>query len=242
MWTVTSWASSTYWRPADTTRSSISCMPRRRASRRQREGAFQRGRQRGLAGLALRGDQEEQRAHGPRLQQALLNPRDFGLASLTVSGPMGRADMAYFGFTNKLLRGETIKIFNMGDCKRDFTYVRRHRRGRHARDGEPARGQARRRTACPWPRRASTTSATPTPRTCSTSWIPSGVSRGGGRASRRFQLRGAPGACSHAAGRRSGDLRGHLEAGARHRLQAEHAPGGRPANFSPSGTGEYYGL
>ena len=36
---------------------------------------------------------------------------------------MGRPDMAYFGFTNKLLRGETIKIFNMGDCKRDFTYV-----------------------------------------------------------------------------------------------------------------------
>lgn len=46
-----------------------------------------------------------------------------GLRFFTVYGPMGRPDMAYFGFTNKLLRGETIKIFNMGDCKRDFTYV-----------------------------------------------------------------------------------------------------------------------
>ena len=46
-----------------------------------------------------------------------------GLRFFTVYGPMGRPDMAYFGFTNKLLRGESIKIFNMGDCKRDFTYV-----------------------------------------------------------------------------------------------------------------------
>lgn len=46
-----------------------------------------------------------------------------GLRFFTVYGPMGRPDMAYFGFTNKLLRGEPIKIFNMGDCKRDFTYV-----------------------------------------------------------------------------------------------------------------------
>lgn len=46
-----------------------------------------------------------------------------GLRFFTVYGPMGRPDMAYFGFTNKLLRGETIKIFNMGNCKRDFTYV-----------------------------------------------------------------------------------------------------------------------
>ena len=46
-----------------------------------------------------------------------------GLRFFTVYGPMGRPDMAYFGFTDKLLRGETIKIFNMGDCKRDFTYV-----------------------------------------------------------------------------------------------------------------------
>ena len=41
----------------------------------------------------------------------------------TVYGPAGRPDMAYFGFTNKLVKGETIKIFNYGNCKRDFTYV-----------------------------------------------------------------------------------------------------------------------
>lgn len=46
-----------------------------------------------------------------------------GLRFFTVYGPMGRPDMAYFGFTDKLVRGEKIKIFNMGDCKRDFTYV-----------------------------------------------------------------------------------------------------------------------
>lgn len=46
-----------------------------------------------------------------------------GLRFFTVYGPMGRPDMAYFGFTDKLLRGETIKIFNMGDCRRDFTYI-----------------------------------------------------------------------------------------------------------------------
>ena len=46
-----------------------------------------------------------------------------GLRFFTVYGPMGRPDMAYFGFTNKLVQGETIRIFNMGDCKRDFTYI-----------------------------------------------------------------------------------------------------------------------
>lgn len=46
-----------------------------------------------------------------------------GLRFFTVYGPMGRPDMAYFGFTDKLLRGESIKIFNVGDCKRDFTYI-----------------------------------------------------------------------------------------------------------------------
>ncbi len=46
-----------------------------------------------------------------------------GLRFFTVYGPMGRPDMAYFGFTDKLVRGEKIKIFNMGDCRRDFTYV-----------------------------------------------------------------------------------------------------------------------
>ncbi len=46
-----------------------------------------------------------------------------GLRFFTVYGPAGRPDMAYFGFTNKLIKGETIQIFNYGHCKRDFTYV-----------------------------------------------------------------------------------------------------------------------
>ena len=46
-----------------------------------------------------------------------------GLRFFTVYGPAGRPDMAYFGFTNKLIKGEKIKIFNYGNCKRDFTYV-----------------------------------------------------------------------------------------------------------------------
>ena len=46
-----------------------------------------------------------------------------GLRFFTVYGPAGRPDMAYFGFTNKLLKGETIPIFNYGNCRRDFTYV-----------------------------------------------------------------------------------------------------------------------
>jgi nucleoside-diphosphate-sugar epimerase len=53
----------------------------------------------------------------------LYNIPSTGLRFFTVYGPAGRPDMAYFGFTNKLLRGETIKIFNFGNCKRDFTYV-----------------------------------------------------------------------------------------------------------------------
>ena len=46
-----------------------------------------------------------------------------GLRFFTVYGPAGRPDMAYFGFTNRLLRGETIQIYNYGNCRRDFTYV-----------------------------------------------------------------------------------------------------------------------
>ena len=46
-----------------------------------------------------------------------------GLRFFTVYGPAGRPDMAYFGFTNKLIKGETIRIFNYGNCKRDFTYI-----------------------------------------------------------------------------------------------------------------------
>ena len=53
----------------------------------------------------------------------LYNIPSTGLRFFTVYGPAGRPDMAYFGFTDKLIRGETIKIFNYGNCKRDFTYV-----------------------------------------------------------------------------------------------------------------------
>ena len=53
----------------------------------------------------------------------LYNIPSTGLRFFTVYGPAGRPDMAYFGFTNKLLKGETIKIFNYGNCKRDFTYI-----------------------------------------------------------------------------------------------------------------------
>lgn len=53
----------------------------------------------------------------------LYNIPSTGLRFFTVYGPAGRPDMAYFGFTNKLLKGEKIQIFNYGNCKRDFTYV-----------------------------------------------------------------------------------------------------------------------
>lgn len=53
----------------------------------------------------------------------LYNIPSTGLRFFTVYGPAGRPDMAYFGFTDKLLKGETIQIFNYGNCKRDFTYI-----------------------------------------------------------------------------------------------------------------------
>lgn len=53
----------------------------------------------------------------------LYNIPSTGLRFFTVYGPAGRPDMAYFGFTDKLVAGETIKIFNYGNCKRDFTYI-----------------------------------------------------------------------------------------------------------------------
>lgn len=53
----------------------------------------------------------------------LYNIPSTGLRFFTVYGPCGRPDMAYFGFTNKLIKGETIQIFNYGNCKRDFTYI-----------------------------------------------------------------------------------------------------------------------
>ena len=53
----------------------------------------------------------------------LYNIPSTGLRFFTVYGPAGRPDMAYFGFTNKLVKGDTIQIFNYGNCMRDFTYV-----------------------------------------------------------------------------------------------------------------------
>lgn len=53
----------------------------------------------------------------------LYNIPSTGLRFFTVYGPAGRPDMAYFGFTNKLIKGEVIQIFNYGNCKRDFTYI-----------------------------------------------------------------------------------------------------------------------
>ncbi|MBQ9558580.1 MAG: GDP-mannose 4,6-dehydratase [Bacteroidaceae bacterium] len=53
----------------------------------------------------------------------LYNIPSTGLRFFTVYGPAGRPDMAYFGFTDKLAKGETIQIFNYGDCRRDFTYI-----------------------------------------------------------------------------------------------------------------------
>lgn len=53
----------------------------------------------------------------------LYNIPSTGLRFFTVYGPAGRPDMAYFGFTNNLLKGDTIEIFNYGNCKRDFTYI-----------------------------------------------------------------------------------------------------------------------
>ena len=53
----------------------------------------------------------------------LYNIPSTGLRFFTVYGPAGRPDMAYFGFTNKLVKGDKIQIFNYGNCKRDFTYV-----------------------------------------------------------------------------------------------------------------------
>lgn len=89
-----------------------------------------------------------------------------GLRFFTVYGPMGRPDMAYFGFTEKLRRGDTIKIFNMGDCRRDFTYVDDIVEGvRRVMDSAPEVKMGE----DGLPRTASTTSATPIPRTCSTS-------------------------------------------------------------------------
>lgn len=67
-----------------------------------------------------------------------------GLRFFTVYGPAGRPDMAYFGFTRKLLKGETIQIFNYGNCMRDFTYVDDIVEGiKRAMQGAPKKGRVK---------------------------------------------------------------------------------------------------
>ena len=88
----------------------------------QQKGAFLgRGSSR-FAGKLVRGNKKSNELMANAYSKLYSIPCT-GLRFFTVYGPMGRPDMAYFGFTDKLVRGEKIKIFNMGDCKRDFTYV-----------------------------------------------------------------------------------------------------------------------
>ena len=151
-----------------------------------------------------------------------------GLRFFTVYGPMGRPDMAYFGFTEKLRRGDTIKIFNMGDCRRDFTYVDDIVEGvRRVMDAAPRGEDGRGRAA---PRRA--------PRLQHrqlSSREPARLRRhaatragGGGRAACGLRLRGPQAARAHAAGRRARHLRRYHGAPARPGLQARDATRGRP--------------
>ena len=128
----------------------------------------------------------------------LYNIPSTGLRFFTVYGPAGRPDMAYFGFTNKLVNGETIKIFNYGNCKRDFTYVDDIVEG-VVRVMKKRRKKRTARMACPFRPMQFTTSATATRRTCWTlcrfcrrSWcVPV--------CCLRTMIRGAQGVGSHAA-------------------------------------------
>lgn len=132
-----------------------------------------------------------------------------GLRFFTVYGPMGRPDMAYFGLTEKLRRGDTIKIFNMGDCKRDFTFVGDIVEGvKRVMDGAPEVKMGE--DGLPMAAHRVYNIGNSHPRE------PAGLrghaaarARGGGRASCRLRLRGAQTARSHAAGRRARDLRRH---------------------------------
>ena len=137
-----------------------------------------------------------------------------GLRFFTVYGPMGRPDMAYFKFADTLRAGGTIRIYNMGDCRRDFTYVDDIVEGIVRSDCEPARGRdGRRRPARGGAPRLQHRQL----RAGAAAGVrghPAARARGGGRAARRLRLRGAPRARSHAARRRARYLRGHLGAGA----------------------------
>ena len=97
----------------------------------------------------------------------LYNIPSTGLRFFTVYGPAGRPDMAYFGFTNKLIKGETIQIFNFGNCQRDFTYVDDIVEG-VKRVMQNALKSRTARTVCRCLRTACTISATAAPKTC---WI-----------------------------------------------------------------------
>ena len=97
----------------------------------------------------------------------LYNIPSTGLRFFTVYGPAGRPDMAYFGFTNKLVNGETIKIFNYGNCKRDFTYVDDIVEG-VVRVMAKAPEKRTAKMVCPFLPMRFTTSATPIRKTC---WI-----------------------------------------------------------------------
>lgn len=145
-----------------------------------------------------------------------------GLRFFTVYRPAGRPDMAYFGFTNKLRAGDTIKIFNYGNCQRDFTYVddivegiTRVMQGAPARetgeDGLPVSSlcavQHRRRPPGE-PARLRDDSAGGT-----------GPCR---RASVGLRFRGSQGACAHAAGRCARHLCGHEGAGGGFRVSSVH--------------------
>lgn len=95
----------------------------------------------------------------------LYNIPSTGLRFFTVYGPAGRPDMAYFGFTNKLLKGETIQIFNYGNCKRDFTYVDDIVEGVvRVMQGAPKRKMVK--MVCPFLRMQFITSATRTRKIC----------------------------------------------------------------------------
>ena len=99
----------------------------------------------------------------------LYNIPSTGLRFFTVYGPAGRPDMAYFGFTDKLRRGETIQIFNYGNRKRDFTYVDDIVEGvKRVMQGAPGNGPGK--TACRNRRMRCTTLETAIRKTCWTLW------------------------------------------------------------------------
>ena len=133
--------------------------------RRQHQDAVLGAPERRSSAVALCGDQEGQRADGAHLRRLYGLPTT-GLRFFTVYGPWGRPDMALFLFTRNILAGKPIDVFNYGHHKRDFTYRRRHRRGRGARAGPRRAAESGLEQRCTRTRRpaarptGSTTSAT----------------------------------------------------------------------------------